>query len=353
LSDDDVEPSVGGDDPALASLIAQAEHLAGQSGDPKLKLLTDHVRQLIAEGFSPVVFCRYIATAHYLARHLTGALSGVTVAVVTGELTSDEREAAVETLGTSADKRVLVSTDCLSEGVNLQQHLDAVVHYDLSWNPTRHQQREGRVDRYGQTKPMVRATLIYGANNPVDGAVLEVILRKAEKIRKELGVSVPLPDDGHTLTQALMRAVFLRQGGGAKQQLLDFGSAPEAKAIDAVWQDAAEKAKRSTTVFAQRRLKPGDVFPEWQKTMEAVGGAEEVRRFTDRAMGRLGAALEPLRGGGFKASLSALPLDVRERLEAEGLVDTLRVDFANPPAARCRGLRRSDPLVSVLAETLL
>ena len=45
---------------------------------------------------------------------------------------------------------MLVATDCLSEGVNLQEHFQAVVHYDLAWNPTRHEQREGRVDRFGQ-----------------------------------------------------------------------------------------------------------------------------------------------------------------------------------------------------------
>ena len=61
---------------------------------------------------------------------------------------------------------MLVATDCLSEGVNLQAYFDAVVHYDLSWNPTRHEQREGRVDRYGQPEPVVRASLIYGQNNP-------------------------------------------------------------------------------------------------------------------------------------------------------------------------------------------
>src|SRR5439155_16722606 len=184
LPDDDVEPPAVIDDPALARLITQAEHLAGQSGDPKLKLLIDHVGQLTADGFSPVVFCRYIATAHYLGRHLEGRLSNVTIGVVTGELTSDERRERVDTLG-EAERRLLVATDCLSEGVNLQEHFDAVVHYDLSWNPTRHEQREGRVDRFGQKRDVVRASLLYGANNPVDGAVLEVILRKAEKIREE------------------------------------------------------------------------------------------------------------------------------------------------------------------------
>ena len=52
-----------------------------------------------------------------------------------------------------AEQRILVATDCLSEGINLQSLFDAVVHYDLSWNPTRHQQREGRVDRFGQPAP--------------------------------------------------------------------------------------------------------------------------------------------------------------------------------------------------------
>src|SRR5690606_23041059 len=149
----------------------------------------------------------------------------------------DERKERVELLG-DEERRVLVATDCLSEGVNLQDHFDAVVHYDLSWNPTRHEQREGRVDRFGQKSPRVRATLIYGANNPVDGAVLEVILRKADKIREELGVPVPLPDDGHTLSQALMKAVLLRKHNhpkgrqADKQEKFEFFAMEEAQAIE-------------------------------------------------------------------------------------------------------------------------
>ncbi|MCM2316939.1 MAG: DEAD/DEAH box helicase [Thermoanaerobaculia bacterium] len=357
LVDDDVEPPANNDDPLLGKLITQAEQLAGQSGDPKLKLLTDHVRELLADGFSPVVFCRYIATAHYLGQHLDKQFKDVTIGVVTGELTSDERRERVDLFG-DADRHLLIATDCLSEGVNLQEHFDAVVHYDLSWNPTRHEQREGRVDRFGQKQPVVRATLLYGANNPVDGAVLEVILRKAEKIREELGVLVPLPDDGHTLSQALLKAVLLRQSERARkgQQKFSFLDLGEAQAIDARWRDAAEKAKRNRTVFAQRRIKPEDVLPEWRKSLAAVGGKEDVQRFTTRALARLGAGLEPIsstRKRGFKAPLAALPEDVRERLEPDGLTGTVFVDFDYPPAPRCRNVQRSHPLVSVLAETLL
>lgn len=353
LPDDDLEPPAASEAAVLARLIEQAEELAGQAGDPKLRLLTDHLVEQLRDGFSPVVFCRYIATAHYLAKHLATKLKDVTIAVVTGEITSEERREKVALLG-EADRRLLIATDCLSEGVNLQDNFDAVVHYDLSWNPTRHEQREGRVDRFGQKRPVVRATLIYGENNPVDGAVLEVILRKAEKIREELGVPVPLPDDGHTLSKALMKAVLLRRGerGQRRQQAFSFLELEEAKAIEARWQDAAEKAKRNRTVFAQRRLKPEEVLPEWRKSLAALGGKEDVQRFTGRALARLGGALEPMKRG-FKTPLTALPEDVRERLEAEGLLGTLLLDFDYPPAPRCRPVQRSHPLVSVLAETLL
>ena len=79
---------------------------------------------------------------------------------MTGTLPPAEREERVEVLA-ETEQRVLVCTDCLSEGINLQEHFDAVVHYDLSWNPTRHEQREGRVDRYGQPSPdRARADLL-------------------------------------------------------------------------------------------------------------------------------------------------------------------------------------------------
>ena len=344
---DDVEPPAGGDDPALARLIARAEALAGRKGDPKLKAASEHVAELVEAGFHVVVFCRFIATAHYAARHLREHLTDVAVGAVTGEMPPDERRERVAEIGAAEGGRVLVATDCLSEGINLQEHFDAVVHYDLSWNPTRHEQREGRVDRFGQPSPTVRATLLYGVNNPVDGAVLQVILRKAARIREELGVPVPVPDEGRSLTQALLKAVLLRRRGGS--------GAVEGRQLDlfeSSWEDAKAKAKKNRTVFAQRRMKPDDVLPEWRKSLAAVGGRDDVQRFAGRALARLGSGLEPL-GRGFKVPTEPLPAEVRERLEAEGVAGTVTVDFAYPAAPGCRPVQRSHPLVAVLADTLL
>src|SRR5690606_1282453 len=292
LSSQDIEPGARIEDSEwLSDLTERAAALQGSAKDPKLKRLIEHLTELTADGFQPVVFCRYIATAHYVAEQLRGSFKKHQILAVTGEMAPAERQAAVESMA-EAEQRILVATDCLSEGINLQDYFTAVVHYDLSWNPTRHEQREGRVDRFGQKAREVRATMLYGEDNPVDGAVLNVILRKAERIRKELGVLVPMPDDEGKLTQALVGAVLLRKGSTSRSMAqlgLDFGE-PE-QAIETAWQSAHDKAAKNRTLFAQRRLKPEDVLPEWQRTLAILGGEEDVERFMRRAAEQLGAPL--------------------------------------------------------------
>jgi Helicase conserved C-terminal domain/SNF2-related domain len=359
LNSDDGELPTADADPALAALIGQAESLLGAGNDPKLATLITHLeRDLLgtgsAPGFAPVIFCRYIATAHYLYEHLKGRFRGVTCEVVTGQLRPDEREARVTALG-QHERLLLIATDCLSEGINLQEHFGAVVHYDLSWNPTRHEQREGRVDRFGQQRPLVRATLMYGRNNPVDAVVLKVILRKAKKIRDELGVPVPLPDDDHSLTQALMKAV-LRERGTQTRDLFDFDDLPAAQAFEVAWTDLAERVKKNRTVFAQQTIKPEAVWPEWQKMQAALGDGGDVQRFVDRAMRRLGAA-PAAQGGGAQArwrvALERLPEDLRERLLADGMRGVFDVSYTMPAPGGARFVHRSHPLVATLAEGLL
>jgi superfamily II DNA or RNA helicase len=353
LSTNDIEPAAQTEDSTrLKQLIESAERLAGPTNDPKLEKLQNHLASLLKEGFQPVVFCRYIATAHYLAASLRTKFKDFTIKAVTGELTPGEREAAVEELGES-EKRILVATDCLSEGVNLQNLFTAVLHYDLSWNPTRHEQREGRVDRFGQKAREVRSTMLYGEDNPVDGAVLQVILRKAESIRKELGVLVPMPDDQGRLTQALLNAVLMRKDhviGNKAQTSLDFGE--PAQQIEIAWQSAREKAARNRSIFAQRRLKPEDVLPEWRKSAAMLGGEDDVERFVTRAAIKLGSPLESYRGH-YKLYVEQLSQTVSERLAADGLLGTLRIDFHQPPASGSVFIHRTHPLVVALADNLL
>ena len=338
---------------ALGQLIDRAEALCGMKSDPKLATLVQEVQGLVDAGFKPVVFCRYIATAHYVAEQLKAALPAgrAHVIAVTGEFTSEQRQERIEELAAldNGITPILVATDCLSEGVNLQHFFDAVIHYDLTWNPTRHEQREGRVDRFGQSASIVRTLMLYGENNPVDGAVLKVILRKAEKIRKELGVAVPLPADNTKVIDTIMQAVLLHSGKVSKapptQLTLDFGEA-EAQ-VDAAWETARDKMTR--TVFAQKRLRPDEVLPEWRRSVAVLGGEEDVERFVRTAAERLGAPLEK-REGHYRLPLGHLPKPLQDQLEALGFEGTVKIAFRHPVPSGVLHVHRAHPLVAALAD---
>ncbi|QQN52246.1 helicase-related protein [Stutzerimonas balearica] len=348
LMGSDLEPPAQLQDASrLHDLIAEAQRLSGKKGDPKLAALIRHIGSLLEDGYHPAVFCRYVATAHYVAEHLKAAFPKATVDAVTGELTPEERRERVEDME-EAEQRILVATDCLSEGINLQHLFTAVVHYDLAWNPTRHEQREGRVDRFGQQADEVRCTMLYGQDNPVDGFVLNVILRKGETIQKELGVLVPLPEDEARISQALVKAALMRRSDSSMaspQASFDFGESEQLLApLQAQWQNALEKAKANRTVFAQRRIKPDEVLPEWHKQQQALGTQADVQRFLQSACVRLGSPLEMDRKQA-RFLPQHLPEALRQRLADEGINKPQSIDLAE--------LHRSHPLVGLLAQHLL
>lgn len=351
----DIEPSIGFDtDPALLALVVRAEELV-HKGDPKLTALVDALTPLIKKGVNPVVFCRYLATAEHVRNGLRKAFPKLAVEAVTGVLTPDERRDRVAEMASADDQkeiqRILVATDCLSEGINLQQLFDTVIHYDLSWNPTRHQQREGRVDRFGQPAELVRSIMMFSPDSAIDGAVLEVILRKAEEIRKATGVTVPLPDNRGPVTDALMASMMLRRGG-TRQLALDLRLDDGTKAMEVRWRDASESEKKSRARFAQNAMKPQEVAPEWEKVRTLLGSPADARVFIERAMSRFGVPLEP-RKTLLVAHVHALEAGLKERLTQRGLSGSVRLAMVEPAPSGTALLTRTHPLTATLAEALV
>ncbi|MEU6096212.1 helicase-related protein [Streptomyces sp. NPDC047079] len=375
----DVAPGaeIGEDDPRsrLAELADRASELEGPTQDLKLKALIKHLKSLLADGYNPIVFCRYIPTAKYLAEQLSndpetkkrGPLGAKTVVkAVTGELSPQQRIDNIEALATEAGedaaaRRVLIATDCLSEGVNLQHYFDAVVHYDLAWNPTRHDQREGRVDRYGQRRDEVRVITLYGDDNGIDGKVLEVLIKKHRQIKKDLGISVSVPDELSTgVTDAIVEWLLMR--GRENEDALfsaDAFKVSTAK-LDSDWNSAAEREKASRSRFAQRSIHPEEVAREVAAIREALGGTGEVETFVRESLGALGAVL---RGAGqkedFTAQVGGTPAGLRDALAtavgAEVIEQDRPIPFLSDPAV-ARGeaaLVRTDPVVGALASHVL
>ncbi len=270
----------------------------------------------------------------------------------------------IDELGRSP-RRLLVATDCLSEGINLQDAFDAVIHYDLPWNPNRLEQREGRVDRYGQRAPTVRTALLYGKDNPMDEAVMKVLLRKAVSIHRSLGISVPLPVDTHTMVHALISSLF----GTSTRQLSLFDGDPQGelaaadeqlRAIEHRWDDAVAREKESRTRFAQRRIRPEEVAQELEESDAVLGDPAAVEAFVRAACARLSApmvALPPATKGApptLRLTLSQLPPPVRERLAhlADRRGDLTLIFAATAPASvAC--IDRNHPLTAALADYVL
>ncbi|MEZ5275379.1 MAG: DEAD/DEAH box helicase [Opitutaceae bacterium] len=341
-------------DPALLALVEHAEKLT-TAPDPKLEAVVKVLKPLIEDGANPVIFCRYLATADHVRDGLRKAFPKLIVQAVTGVLTPDARRDRVADMAPEEDEkekqRILVATDCLSEGINLQQLFDSVVHYDMSWNPTRHQQREGRVDRFGQPAPVVRSILMFSPDSAIDGAVLEVILRKAEDIRKATGVTVPLPDERGPVTDALMAAMMLREKKH-DQLMLDFGLGGSTEAMNANWRDASENEKKSRARFAQNAMKPQEVAPEWEKARRFLGSPEDARLFVERSMARFGVPLEPKKNL-LLAHTHGLDASLRERLEQRNLKGSVRLALTEPAPSGAILLTRTHPLTATLAESLV
>jgi len=351
----DIEPGTGFDtDPALQALVAHAEELIHKP-DPKLAALIDALTPLIKKGANPVVFCRFLATAEHVRDGLRKAFPKLVVEAVTGVLTPDERRDRVAEMASADDEkevqRILVATDCLSEGINLQQLFDTVIHYDLSWNPTRHQQREGRVDRFGQPAELVRSIMMFSPDSAIDGAVLDVVLRKAEEIRKATGITVPLPDERGPVTDALMAAVMLRQGK-SQQLVFDLRLEDGTRAMEARWRDASENEKKSRARFAQNAMKPQEVAPEWEKVRTLLGSPADAKVFIERAMSRFGVPLEP-RKTLLVAHVHALEAALKERLTQRGLSGSVRLAMVEPAPSGTALLTRTHPLTATLAEALV
>ena len=345
---DDTEEE-GSERSRLLAFARRADAVAGGS-DAKLAAVDEAVQGLLADGYDPVIFCRFIDTAEYVAAHLRTSLGrAATVGCVTGSLPPADRESRIGELTDTEGRHVLVATDCLSEGVNLQEHFQAVVHYDLAWNPTRHEQREGRVDRFGQRRDPVRAVTVIGADNQIDEIVMRVLLRKHDEIRKQLGISVPVPDSANHVVEAVLEELLIATPR-AEQQTLEL-ALPRRAELHQEWDSAAARENAALTKFAQVGIKSDEVARELAEIRASLGTGGQIETFAREALDALGSSLSP-RPHGFDAVTATLPAGLRDALPP-GHAQPLPFHRNLPAPRRHAHLDRTDPAVAAVARYVL
>ena len=194
----------------LDGMTAWAERARGRP-DSKVRALLEWLEENIRPNGEwndrrVILFTEYRATQNYLVEMLTAHGFGDPDRLMTmyGGMDDDQREqikAAFQASPGESAVRILVATDAASEGIDLQNHCNLMIHAEIPWNPNRLEQRNGRIDRHGQRE---REVLVHhfvgagykdlpgGAEIPVGEleADLEFLMhavRKVEQIREDLG----------------------------------------------------------------------------------------------------------------------------------------------------------------------
>lgn len=331
----------------LTALARRAEDLMRIEYDFKAAKAVDIIKGWVKQGFHPIIFCKYVATANYLGQILKEALTDkVDVQVVTSELADEQRREKIQEME-QADKRLLVATDCLSEGINLQNLFTAVLHYDLPWNPNRIEQREGRVDRFGQNAEEVKAYLLWGEDNPIDQVVLKILITKVRDIQRSTGVSISLGEDKSSVMEVVIKDILL--GNDAKKtepaQTTLFAEEMITQELDT----ARKKAENLRSIFAHESVDPVFINKNLDEIDEAIGDLHSVEEFVKAAVVHLGGTVQE-DDNGYLMNLQNLPEFLQSFFPTPKKV---RMSFLAPTPAGYRYIGRNHAFVEQLCQFIL
>jgi len=248
------------------AITPEQDHKAAQ-----LKQTLDHF--CLALGRKVIVFTEYKDTLDYLQAYLEERGYAGRIAILHGHLNRQGRLAA-ERLFHQPETAILLATDAASEGLNFQQGCWTVIHNELPWNPNRLEQRNGRVDRWGQTHDVEVYNMVLP--DTIEGRILILLEEKLQRIRTELGnvsdvLSVTGPLDLDTLLMDGM-AKAEESDAPAVIQALD----------EQVEQALAQGREALDACRAQFLTAPGAFGPkEYQQVAAAEQSTEQVLPHSD------------------------------------------------------------------------
>lgn len=297
-----------------------------------------------------LIFTEWDDTKRYLVEMLRMAIAGTNreeyrIEVFHGPTPPDKREAIKRAFNLPPSEhpiRILVATDAAREGLNLQAHCYNLFHFDVPWNPSRLEQRNGRIDRKLQSQPTVYCHYFVYTQRPED-RVLHVLVRKTETIRTELG----------SLAQVLESRLAEMLKEGIKQEEVD----RLAKEIGDSDLDQEKKAVTEEELNVMRE-RHEELLKQIDQLRNRVNDAKKwIGLDTDHLKDALSCSLELLDADPLKPTDSppGMPqrfvfpnLDTRRGADPtwSGTLDTLRV----PPDDGKRGFqwRKDSPIRPVV-----
>lgn len=286
---------------AVDQMLVVAEQAASRP-DARVRWLTDWISAnlLAGKGWNRrrlIIFTEYEDTRRWLERRVREALADTDraddrIGVFTGATGSDRREEVKRAFNTDPDVeplRILICTDAAREGINLQTYCSDLIHFDLPWNPSRLEQRNGRIDRKLQPAKQVICRYFRYEQREAD-IVLDALVRKTETIREQLG-SV-----GQVIEDRIAKR--LAEGGIGRGQAAAIARAiAEENDAERLTRARAEMDDDERERHEQLLKEQTDLQRALERSRERVGvDPEDLHRVATAAFSRAGYALDAARG---------------------------------------------------------
>jgi hypothetical protein len=237
-----------------------------------------------------------------------------------------------------ASQAILVATDCISEGINLQYVASQIIHYELPWNPNRLEQRNGRVDRYGQPKDTVFIRTMV-VNDSLEAAILMVLVKKAFQIRKDFGFSPPFFGDDISVLDLIKEQGYDVKIG--QRSLDDFlrDISPEPEQVINPFSDESIQRMKNDNFYGQSSIDLSEVQKRLTETENLIGSKEQIQNFVKSGLNRFGCGITSNVDGTFRIDLS----NISDKRLPQGLNDPILKRATFDPL---RG--RDDPELEVI-----
>ncbi len=309
---------------AVDAMLVIAERNAFRA-DARVHWLTDWIKVNLLSDMNwnrrrLIIFTEYEDTRRWLERRLREVIENTDraddrIGIFTGATGSDRREEVKRAFNADPDHeplRILICTDAAREGINLQAYCSDLIHFDLPWNPSRLEQRNGRIDRKLQPSPKVFCRYFVYEQREAD-IVLEALVRKTETIREQLG-SV-----GRVIEDKIAKR--LAERGIAYGQAADLVRAiEEENDIERLKRAQAEMDDDERIRFERLLKEQADLQGALERSRERVGvDPGDLQRVAAAALSRTGYVLNDARGPN------------------AGVVETFKLDSANPAFTKDAG----------------
>ncbi len=333
----------------LEAVLEEAKKVT-RTYDSKLQTLYDILERRLSIKGKIIIFTKWIDTQRYIKDSLTGRkkFKDYEIFELNGTMGDGERRDIFMDFETSK-KAILIATDCISEGLNLQYSCSQMIHYELPWNPNRLEQRNGRIDRFGQKDDKVYIrTLVM--QDTLDASILKVLIEKSYRIKEDYGFSPPFFGDRTTLLEMISE-----QGvkiGVEQSNLLNFADIQDTgRVIEDPFSEETIDRIRNDSFYDSGNFDFEDIRKRMKETTEKVGDVETLKDFVFGALRKFGYNIKHNEAGLYVFEPSSETKKYRGEIGKEFVNVTFNPERA-AENSRLELMDISHPLVRQLIENL-